>query len=147
MKISHDDWVVLADGRKAIFTQNVGPLFEPKLEVRRVLEAERNPANHEQGADRPGRVFEGSTGRRSAVGQTDWHDQAEAAFAKDVTEALAELHRKNKVPHLVLVAAPRALANLRAAMPAAVRSITVSEVDKDLTNHRLDKVEKILAGL
>jgi len=147
MKIEHDAWVVLADGEKALIAQNAGTLFEPKLTIRSVLEAERNPPTHKQGTDRPGRVF-GSAGQpRSAVEQTDWHDQAETAFARKVAGELEALGRATDVGSLVLVAAPRALANLRSAMTPELRNRTVSEIDKDLTNHPVAEVEKILAAL
>jgi protein required for attachment to host cells len=139
--------VVLADGQKALIAQNAGTLFEPKLTVRTVLEAERNPATHEQGTDRPGRTF-GSAGQpRSAVEQTDWHEQAETAFARKVAGELDALSRATEVGSLVLVAAPRTLANLRTAMTSELRNRTVSEIDKDLTNHPVPEVERILAAL
>lgn len=147
MKIEHNSWVLVADGRKALIAQNVGQLFEPKLEVRKVMEAEPNPPTHVQGTDRPGRSHSSTGPGRSAVGQTDWHDQAETEFAKQVAAALGDLCRDDKVRRLVVVAAPRTLADLRSAMPAAVRERIVGEVDKDLTNHPVSEVEKILAQL
>lgn len=147
MKIEHDAWVVVADGRKALIAQNTGTLFEPKLAIRKVLEADPNPPTHEQGTDRPGRAHDRTSPSRSAVEQTDWHARAETEFARSVAEALNDLCEKKDVRSLVLVAAPRALADLRAALSPTVRGRTVSEVDKDLTNHPLAEVEKILAGL
>ena len=147
MKIERDAWIVLADGRKALIAQNVGTPLEPRLSIRRVLEAERNPPTHEQGTDRPGRSFDFASHRRSAVEQTDWHDQAEARFAKIVARELEKLCQSDGVDHLVLVAAPRALAHLRASMAASVKKKTVNEVDKDLTRHPVPEVEKILAAL
>jgi protein required for attachment to host cells len=147
MRIEHDALVVLADGRKALFARNVGTALEPRLEVRQVLEAEPNPPTHVQGADRPGRAHHSASPGRSAVGQTDWHAQAETEFVKRVAEAVERLCRSDDVRHLLLVAAPRALADLRTALPASVRDRAVGEIDKDLTNHPIPEVEKILAGL
>ena len=147
MKIEHGAWVVVADGRKALMAENVGTSFELKLTMRKVLEAEPNPPTHEQGTDRPGRSHDSTSPGRSAVEQTDWHARAETEFAKSVAEALDGLCKAGVVKRLVLVAAPRTLADLRASISAAVRERTVKEVDKDLTNHPLSEVEKILAGL
>jgi len=147
MKIEHEAWVVVADGRKALIAQNEGTLFEPKLAVRKVLESEPNPPTRAQGTDRPGRAHDSTSPSRSAVEQTDWHARAETEFAKTVAEALDGLCKAKEVRGLVLVAAPRTLADLRSAIGPAVRDITVSEVDKDLTNHPIAEVEKILAGL
>ncbi len=145
MKIERDAWIVLADGRKALIAQNTGTPLEPKLTVRDVIEAEPNPPTNEQGTDRPGRAHDSTSPGRSAMAQTDWHAQAEADFAKIVARAMEDLAKD--AASLVLVAAPRALADIRAAMPPAVRSKTVSEVDKDLTNHPVPEIEKVLAGL
>jgi protein required for attachment to host cells len=79
--------------------------------------------------------------------QTDWHARAETEFAKTVANALDRLCKDEDVRRLVLIAAPRTLADLRAALPPAVKNRTVSEVGKDLTNHPIAEVEKILAGL
>ena len=147
MKIDRESWVVIADGRKALVAQNVGTPFEPKLAVRKVLESPPNPPTHLQGTDRPGRSHDSTSPGRSAVGQTDWHAQAETEFVRSVAAALDDLCKAEDVRSLVLVAAPRALADLRNALTPAVRSRTVGEVDKDLTNHPLREVEKILAGL
>jgi protein required for attachment to host cells len=146
MKIDHDAWVVIADGRKALIAQNVGTPFKPKLAVRTVLESNANPSTHLQGADRPGRSHDSTSPGRSAMEQTDWHAQAETDFVKRVAEALGDLCKAEDVRSLVLVAAPRALADLRSALAPSVRGRMVSEVDKDLTNHPLPEVEKILAG-
>lgn len=147
MKIDHGAFVVLADGRKALVAENVGALFEPKLAIRKVMQAPPNPPTHEQGTDRPGRAHDSTSPGRSAVGQTDWHAQAETAFARDVAGALGDFCSGHDVKSLVLVAAPRALADLRSALPQAVRDLTVGEIDKDLTNHPTPEVERILGAL
>jgi protein required for attachment to host cells len=147
MKVAKDSWVVIADGSKALFARNGGPLFEPRLEVQRVLEAEPNPATHEQGADRPGRSFDRASHRRSAVGQTDWHAQAEAEFAKEVAAAIDAHCRAGDIPQFVLIAAPRMLASLREALPPMARERLAAEIDKDLTNHPVPDIEKVLRDL
>ena len=147
MKIDRDAWIVLADGRKALIAQNVGTPLEPKLAVRNVLEAEPNPATHEQGTDRPGRSYDSSGSRRASFSQTDWHEQAEQEFAKRVAGELEDLSRTNALERLVVVAAPRSLAYLRSSLSPSVKDRTVGEIDKDLTNHPVAEVERILAGL
>ena len=147
MKIEHDAWVVIADGRRALITQNAGQLFSPKLEVRDRLEAPPNPSTQEQGTDKPGRNLDSTSHRRSGVEQTDWHDQAESAFLATVADRLEKLCQTEKVRRVVLVAAPRALAVLRAGMPTCVRQKTVAEVDKDYTKHSLPEVERRLGEL
>lgn len=146
MKIDRDAWVVLADGRKALFARNTGTALEPKLSVRNVLEAPPNPPTSEQGTDRPGRAHDSTSPGRSAMEQTDWHDRAETRFAKSVADRMAELSDKDRT-RIVLVAAPRALADIRAALPDSVRGRVAGEVNKDLTNHALPEIERILEKL
>ena len=87
LKIPHDAFVFVGDGRKALFLRNHGDEKFPNLRAEKVFEDE-NPPTHEQGSERPGRVSEAAlTGRRSAVEPTDWHDIEEHHFARKVATA------------------------------------------------------------
>ncbi|MGQ7793517.1 baeRF12 domain-containing protein [Faunimonas sp. B44] len=145
MKIANEAWILVADGRKAIIIKNIGDELYPNLKVETVLEDE-NPPTRAQGADRPGRVHDSATERRSAVGNTDWHDAEEARFLGTVVARLEKLQRKGSFDQLLVVAPPRALAQLRTAMPDAVRRVIVAEIDKDLTKHPVGEIEKALVA-
>ena len=54
--------------------------------------------------------------------------------------------RQRKVKTLVIVAPPRALADLRHAIHADVKSRIIAEIGKDLTKHPVDEIEKHLVG-
>jgi protein required for attachment to host cells len=142
LRIAHETRVLVADGRKALVLRNEGDELYPNLQVERLLEAPPNPPTRDQGTDAPGRAMMG--GRRSAVDQTDWHAQAERAFVHDVAAMVAELCRREKVAGLVVVAPPRALADLRETLPEAVRRLVIAEVDKDLTKHPVHEIERHL---
>ncbi len=75
LKIARGSWVVVCDGAKAMILENIGNSLAPKL---RTIEVHRqdDPKTHELGTDAPGRSFNSVDGRRSAMQQTDWHDQA-----------------------------------------------------------------------
>ncbi len=145
MKIANEAWILVADGRKAIIIKNIGDAVYPNLKVETVIEDE-NPPTRAQGSDRPGRVHDSTTERRSSVGNTDWHDAEEARFLGTVADRLETLRRKAPFDQLVVVAPPRALAQLRAAMPEAVRRVIVAEIDKDLTKHPVGEIEKALVA-
>ena len=67
LKIPHDAFVFVGDGRKALFLRNDGDEKFPYLKTERVF-VDENPPSHEQGTERPGRISKGSlTGGRSAV--------------------------------------------------------------------------------
>ena len=108
---------------------------------------EENPPTHEQGTDRPGHISKGAqTGRRSSVEPTDWHDIEERHFARTVAAALEQMIRASRVKALIVVAPPRTLAELRNAFHSDVKACILAEVNKDLTKHPIDAIEKHLTG-
>jgi protein required for attachment to host cells len=144
LKLPHEAWVLVCDGRKALFLRNEGDRLFPNLKVRQVLHGKDNPATHEQGTDRPGRVAMGT--HRSATEQTDWHEIAEHRFASEISAALARLHHAEPLAGLVIVAPPRTLADLRHALPKDVRAAVLEEIDKDLTKMPADAIERHLTA-
>ena len=141
LAIPHDAIVFVGDGRKALFLRNEGDEKFPNLKTEQVF-AEDNPPTHEQGSDRPGRAFaRANTHRRSAVGETDWHHLEEDRFVGRVAAALEHLVRERRVPALVIVAPPRALADLRRDLHADVKKRVVAEINKDLTGHPVSEIE------
>jgi protein required for attachment to host cells len=145
IKIPHNAFVFVGDGRKALFLRNDGDEKFPNLRTEQVF-VDENPATHAQGADRPGRSFASSGTRRSGVDQTDWHDLEEHRFAREVAAVLEKVVRERNIEALVIVAPPRTLADLRAAFHADVKKRIIAEVDKDLTKHPLYEIEKHLAS-
>jgi protein required for attachment to host cells len=146
LRIPHDAFVFVGDGRKALFLRNEGDEKFPNLKTERVFEDE-NPPTHEQGSDRPGRAFKrAGTNLRSGVEDTDWHDLEEHRFVHRVAGAMEQLVRERKAKALVVVAPPRALADLRAVFHPDVKSRIIAELDKDLTHHPVGEIEKHLVG-
>ena len=143
INIPHDALIFVGDGRKALFLRNDGDEKFANLKTERVF-VDQNPATHDQGTDQPGRAFSSIDGRRSAVGQTDWHELEERHFAREVASALEKVVRERKCKALVIVAPPRTLAELRHAFHADVKSRIVAEIDKDLTKHPVYEIEKHL---
>jgi protein required for attachment to host cells len=145
LKIPHNGFVFVGDGRKALFLRNEGDEKFLNLKTERVF-TDDNPPTHEQGTDRPGRAFAsaGSSSRRSGVEQVDWHDLEEHRFAREVAAALEMVVRERKVEALVIVAPPRTLAELRLAFHADVKSRIIAELHKDLTKHPVYEIEKHL---
>ena len=145
LRIPHDAFVFVGDGRKALFLRNEGDAQFLNLKTERVF-TDRNPPTHEQGTDRPGRAFSSVGPGRSGVTQTDWHDLEEHRFATEVAAVLERVVRERSVEALVVVAPPRALADLRKAFQPGVKKKIIAEIDKDLTKHPIDQIEKHLAG-
>jgi protein required for attachment to host cells len=143
-RVPHDAIVFVGDGQKALFLRNKGDAKFPNLVVERVF-IDHNPSTHEQGSDRPGRVFKrAATNRRSGVEATDWHELEKHRFAHQVADVLRELVGAKKVKAIVVVAPPRTLADLRQVFHADVRSTIIAEIGKDLTKHPTADIEKHL---
>jgi protein required for attachment to host cells len=144
--IPHDALVFVGDGQRALFLRNAGDSTLPNLTTERVL-TDANLPTHEQGTDRPGRVFKrAGTNLRSGVDTTDWHELEKERFAKRVASALEHMVRREKVKAIIIVAPPRTLAQLRNAINADVKSRIVAEIGKDLTKLPIGEIEKHLVG-
>ncbi|UGX91155.1 host attachment family protein [Bradyrhizobium barranii subsp. barranii] len=143
-KIPHRAVVFVGDGRKALFFRNEGNEKFPNLKVEAVFE-DQNPAGHDQGSDRPGRVSKASqSGQRSAVEMTDWHELEERRFVKQVAAAAERIARGEPSTALIIVAPPRMLAALRSDFHPDVKLRIVAELAKDLTRHPVGDIEKHL---
>jgi protein required for attachment to host cells len=144
LKIPHDAFVFVGDGRKALFLRNAGDEKFLDLKAECVF-VDDNPPTHDQGSDRPGRSFKrAGTNRRSSMAQTDWHDLEEHRFVQRVASAFETLVRERKTKVLVIVAPARTLAELRQSLGVDVKSRVVSEIEKDLTRHPVGELEKHL---
>jgi len=146
MSIHSGEWVVVCDGAKALVLENVGDAKFPNLKTLEVLE-QKDLATHELGTDKPGRSYSSVGSGRSAVQQTDWHDQAEQAFLTHLVKHLDSAIAAGKTKSLIVVAPPRALGVLRPAYSHAVKAAVRAELDKDLVKHPVHDIEKHLTGV
>lgn len=144
IRIPHNAYVIVGDGRKALFLRNEGSGATLRLKAVQVFQSD-NPPTREQGASQPGRSFQSVGHSRSSVEQTDWHDIEEHRFARSIADSLDVLARDKDIPGFVVVAPPRTLADLRQAFGADTKSRIIAEIDKDLTGHPIGEIEKHLA--
>ncbi|MCV2869100.1 host attachment family protein [Defluviimonas sp. WL0002] len=138
-------WVLVADGQKALFLENVGDEQAMHLKVVR-KEKQDNPATSEQGTDRPGRMNDGPSVHRSALSDADWHQLQKERFAQDLADLLYERAHANRFDTIVLVAAPEILGALRSNLHKAVRDRVIGEIAKTLTPQPLDEIERRLSA-
>lgn len=143
IELNHKGWLVVADGEKALFLQNVGDEKFPNLTVFREEEQD-NPPNREQAANRRGRFNDGPNVHRSAVQDTDWHQLGKDRFAAELADILYKQAHKDRFAQLVLVAAPSVLGEMRKQLHQEVTDRLIGEVAKDLTNHPVDEIEKLV---
>lgn len=145
LRIPHNAYVIVGDGRKALFLRNEGNGAALDLKTEQVFQND-NPPTREQGTSPPGRSFQSVGSSRSSVEQTDWHEIGEQRFARTVTDALEALARDRDVPGFVIIAPPRTLADLRQAFGADIKHRIIAEIDKDLTGHPIKDIAKHLTA-
>jgi protein required for attachment to host cells len=143
--IRHGEWVVVCDGAKALILENAGDSKFPNLKTIKVLEQEDLPTRV-LGSDAPGRTNNSVGSARSAVEQTDWHDQSERTFLVQLAQQLDSAVSEGKARSLILVAPPRALGMIRPAYSQALKGALRAEVDKDFVKMPVNEIKKLLTG-
>jgi protein required for attachment to host cells len=81
---------------------------------------------------------------RSTVEQTDWHDEAERAFLKELAKRLDAAAASNETKAIVIVAPPRALGMLRPAYTPALRRKLREEIEHDYVKLPVADIERRL---
>lgn len=143
MNIRHDALILVADGQKYLILRNHGDFSAPALKVEGGAER-KGKWTRDMGSDRPGRSFASVGDMRSANEEPDLAQQAEDRFAAEAAAALAE--RAGHVDgDIIVVAPPRALAELRRHYASLIKARLVAEVDKDLTGHSVNDITAILS--
>jgi len=145
LRIHNGDWVVVCDGAKALILENAGDAVALNLKTKEVRE-QPDPKTHEQGTDAPGRAINSVDSRRSAMEQTDWHEQSEQRFLTDLSKRLNAAVMSGEAKSLVLVAPPRALGVIRQAATPNLRNAVRAEIDKDYVKMPVHEIEKRLAA-
>lgn len=143
--LGHHDWLIILDGRKFLAFENVGGADRPMLRLHLESLAEDEPTRN-LGTDRPGRVYESSSGTKiSAVEATDWHEAAEREFVAGCTRTLAGLVAEDRVKQAIVVAPARAMAAFRATAGKELRAAVHEEIVADLTKESIADLERRFA--
>ena len=145
LRIHNGDWVVVCDGAKALILENAGDAAALNLKTREV-HGQKDEKTRELGTDAPGRSINSVGAQRSAMEQTDWHDQAEQRFLTDLAKRLDAAVSAGEAKAVVLVAPPRALGVLRQACSSGLRGAIRAEIDKDFVKMPVHEIEKKLAA-
>lgn len=119
-------WVIVADGGGARMLQNVGEANAPKLIQQKLIE----PQNLDD---------EGPSGV-----QPQEVDVEEATFAKQLANRLNEAALQNDYRHLVLIADPQTLGQMRPLLHKETLDRLIGEVPKTLTNAPIEDIERVL---
>lgn len=145
LRIHNGDWVVVCDGKKALILENAGDAVSLNLKTKQVFE-QPDAKTRDQGTDAPGRAINSIDARRSAMEQTDWHDQSEQRFLTDLSKRLDAAVMGGEAKSLVLVAPPRALGVIRQAATPNLRKALRAEIEKDFVKMPVHEIERHLAA-
>jgi len=143
LKIDSGGWVVVCDGAKALVLENAGNRKTPSLKTREVYEQD-DPKSSDLGTDKPGRAFSSAGNGRSAVGNTDLHDQEERKFLVKLAARLDRAVLQGETPSLIVVAPPRAIGMLRRSYSSHVKQALRAEVEKDYVKLPIDEITRHL---
>lgn len=128
-KIPAGTWVVVADGTRARMLRNVGTDVALSLKQDRLLEPKDL-------------IDDGPAGRQPPEMSVAAMD--EATFAKQLANRLNAAALNNEFAHLLLVADPRTLGEMRPLLHQEVTKRMVGELNKTLTGAALEDIERAL---
>jgi protein required for attachment to host cells len=125
-------WILVAHRAGARIFENTGPGQGLRL-IENIPNPDGKLKNGEINSDKPGRAFDKlGGGRHSMSKEHEPKEQVAIQFAKRLGETLDKGRTHNQFGKLVLVAEPRFLGELRAALPSHTASMVSATVDKDL---------------
>jgi protein required for attachment to host cells len=124
--------VAVADGEKLNLFRNAGDEAGLKL-----VAVPHDAVEANQGT---------STGRQASSANPDHGQAGEDQYSAGIVQYLNQQALGGKIEKLVIVAAPRALGEMRKHYHKALSSIILSEIAKDLTGHSVSDVEKAIAA-
>lgn len=131
-------WILVAHEAGARVFENRGP--GKGLELLETIDhPEGRARDRDIVSDRPGRSFRKDSGdprRASMSGSQGPHDRVVSNFARVLVDKLQRARMDNRYRRLVLVAPPRFLGLLRAALDAPTTQLVVGSVDKDLATRK-----------
>jgi protein required for attachment to host cells len=166
MRVPHNTFVVVADGRKMLLLRNEGDAEHLNLQVER-KEIHWSPKDSDQKTDAAGRASSTQSGpnapaiaqggsmhasgggaqfapSRGSMEETDYHQLEEDRFAAEVAEMLKRAALSNAIDSLIVAAPPRTLGELRKHYHKEVEARLAGEIDKDLTGHTVPQIEEAL---
>jgi protein required for attachment to host cells len=141
-----DTWVLIAHRSGARIVSWAGPGSGLEL-VETIEHPEGRLRPHEIDADRPGRVHDRMGSHRHGVSREESAtDHVAHVFAKSLADRLRTAVQAHAVKSLVLVAGPKMLGNLRAALDKETAALVTGVLDRDLQEVPLSELPGHLIG-
>lgn len=133
MDIPANTIIAVADGEKLSLFQNAGDAANVKLKAIPSADVDSSKIS--------------SGGRHSSSSANpDDSQQEEDGFSSGIADMLNKQVLDGKIKNLVVIAAPRTLGEMRKSYHKSLSDVLIGEVNKDLTGHSLQDIEKALAA-
>ncbi|MDB5683450.1 MAG: hypothetical protein JWM38_439 [Sphingomonas bacterium] len=145
MRVPHNALIAVADGRKLLFLRNDGDAVIPVFRTVTAL-SHPNPKDSDQKTDLAGQAPSDVGGGGATMGEADYHQLEEDRFAAEMADMLKKRAMNGDFESLIVVAPPRTLGELRKHYHKEVTDRLSAELGKDLTNHPLPEIERLLAA-
>ena len=137
-------WVVVADSTQAdIYSR--AKRFSQLEAVQSLSEPSARSKEKDLITDAPGRSFDsGGKGRHAMETDHTEKQNLRIKFADRIADLLKSARQEGRFKHLVLVAAPALLGELRAQLDDATAKLVRDEIDKDMTAATPDDIVKLI---
>ena len=136
--------VIVADGSRArILLAEHGN--SPLTEVQDFVHPESRLREQDLITDLPGRGSDSGGPGKHTMGQENTARRREVDdFARELSGEIDRLLRKTRLHRIYLVASPKLLGHLRAALSKQCVELIAGEIDKDLVRHDLEAIRSHL---
>ena len=138
-------WVLAADNSRArIFQTTRRTVLEKEIES--IVHPASRQQSQELYTDRPGRTVHPTSGdqRKAYAPSTDPKKYEVQQFAKALVEKINKAAMENKYEKIYIIAPPSFLGMLRAGMDNHTRERIKGEVDKNVTQLKMEEIRKHL---
>ena len=133
MRLPRGATVAVVDGEKLHLYRNEGDEADMRLTA---LPPAQVDADH-RGSD---------SGHQASSANPDSHQAEEDGFAIGVADVLNREVLENEITHLMIIAGPQTLGELRKHYHKALSAVLVGEMHKDLTGHSIKDIEQAIAA-
>lgn len=133
MQIPKGAMIAVADGQKLSLFHNTGDETNPKL-----TPSQAGPITTSNRS--------GGTGHSSSAANPDDSQVEEDSFTAGIADILNKQAVEGKVKHVIVVAAPRTLGELRKHYHQKLKDVLAGEISKDLTGQTSDDIERAIAA-
>lgn len=144
MPVPNNALVLVTDGRKTLFFRNEGD--QNQIDLRTEAFEERDDAHSDRDlkTDAPGATQASAGTSRSTYEETDFKQLEEDRWAKSAAEEVNRRALAHDFDHLVIIAPPKTLGELRKKLHKEATRRVICEIDKEMTGRPIPEIETLV---